>query len=189
MLSMLSRNWWVFVLRGVLAALFGILALIWPGATLLTLVLLFGAYALADGVFAVVAGISSYGSNERWWAMLLAGLAGIGIGLLTFFWPGVTAMALLYFIAAWAVIRGVFEIVAAIQMRRVITGEWLMILGGVLSVIFGLLLVIFPGTGALSLILVIGAFAILFGIMLVILGVRLRGMRGESDMARAASRS
>src|SRR3712207_763932 len=113
MLATLARNWWVFVLRGGLGILFGIAAWLWPGLTLAVLIYLFGAYALVDGVFAVAAGIASYGENRRWWAELLVGIAGIVLGILTFVWPGVTALVLLYLIAAWALVTGVFEVAAA----------------------------------------------------------------------------
>jgi len=179
--AMLARNWWVLVLRGVLAGLFGLAAFFWPGLTALVLVSLFGAYALIDGIFAVVAGIQQYGKHERWWAVLLEGIVGILIGLLTFFWPGVTALGLLYFIAAWALVTGVFEIVAAIRLRREIEGEWLLGLSGVASVLFGLLLVIFPSAGVLSVIWIIGAYALLFGVIMIILGLRMRGRGGTVD--------
>ncbi len=179
--AMLARNWWVLVLRGVLAVLFGLAAFFWPGLTALVLVSLFGAYALIDGIFAVVAGIQQYGKHERWWAVLLEGIVGILIGLLTFFWPGVTALGLLYFIAAWALVTGVFEIVAAIRLRREIEGEWLLGLSGVASVLFGLLLVIFPSAGVLSVIWIIGAYALLFGVIMIILGLRMRGRGGTVD--------
>ena len=186
MLTLLERHWWVFALRGLFAVIFGVLALVWPGATLMALVLLFGAYALVDGVFAVVSGIASYGHNERWWAVLLEGVAGIIIGLLTFFWPGTTALVLLYFIAAWAFVTGIFEIVAAIQLRRLIPNEWMMILSGLLSIIFGLLLFVFPGAGALGLIWLIGVYAIAFGILLISLAFRLRGIGREAKTIGAS---
>lgn len=182
MISMLARNWWLLALRGVFSIIFGILAFAWPGLTLLVLIYLFGAYVLVDGIFAVIAGISSYGRNERWWAMLLEGVLGIIVGVLAFIWPITTGLVLLYFIAAWAIVTGIFEIVAAIQLRRVITGEWFMILSGVLSIIFGVLLVIFPRAGALGLTWLIGAYAILFGILFIILAFRLRGMRREAEV-------
>jgi len=187
MLTLMERHWWVFALRGLFAVIFGVLALVWPGATLLALVLLFGAYALVDGVFAVAFGIASYKDNERWWAVLLEGLAGIVIGVLTFFWPNTTTLVLLYFIAAWALITGIFEIVAAIQFRRVITNEWLMILSGIVSIIFGVLLVVFPGAGAVSLMWLIGAYAIIFGILLISFAFRLRGMGQEAQKTDAAT--
>lgn len=181
MLSMLSRYWWAVALRGLFAILFGILALIWPSLTLLTLVYLFGAYVLVDGVFGVINGIQAYGERKRWWLLVLEGLLGIVVGILTFLWPDITALTLLYLIAAWAIITGVLEIVQAIQLRKVIRGELLWIIGGALSVIFGFLLILFPGAGALSVIWLIGVYSILFGILLIILGFRLRGMKGRTD--------
>ncbi len=183
MVSTLTRNWWVFALRGLVAVVFGTLALIWPGQALLALVLLFGAFALADGILAVIAGIASHRYFESWWAMLLRGVGGIVIGLLTFFWPNVTALVLLYFIAAWAVVTGVFEIVVAIHLRRLIAGEWAMILSGLLSILFGVLLFVFPGAGAVALVWLIGVYAIAFGILLIVLALRLRGLRREFETA------
>jgi uncharacterized membrane protein HdeD (DUF308 family) len=185
MFTQFFNKWRLFALRGLLAVIFGILALIWPGLTLQALILLFGAYALVDGIFAVTAGIVSIGSFKRWWAVLLEGVVGILVGLLTFFWPNITGLALLYFIAAWAVVTGVFEIVAAIQLRRVITGEWRMVLSGILSIFFGALLFVFPGAGALSLVWLIGVYAIIFGIALIVLAFRLRGLRSDFETAKA----
>jgi len=128
--------------------------------------------------------IASRGENERWWAVLLEGIARIILGVLTFLWPGTTALVLLYFIAAWALITGIFEIVAAIQLRRVITGEWGMILSGIASIIFGLLLVFFPGAGALGLTWMIGAYAIVFGILLILLAFRLRTPARDGQIYR-----
>ncbi len=179
MLSMLGRNWWVFALRGVIAILFGLLALIWPGLTLATLVLFFGAYALVDGIFSAIAGVASIGNNQRWWAMLLVGLAGIIIGLITLFNPAITAVVLITLIAVWAIITGIFEIVAAIQMRRSINNEWMLILGGILSIIFGVLLFMSPAAGALALVTIIGIFAIVFGVTELILAFRVRSAASE----------
>jgi uncharacterized membrane protein HdeD (DUF308 family) len=186
MLAMLARNWWMLALRGIIAILFGIFALVWPGLTLLVLVLMFGAYALVDGVFAVIAGITSRGRDQRWWAEVLEGIAGILAGVLTVLWPGITALVLLYLIAAWALITGVLEIVAAIQLRRVITGEWLMVLGGIASILFAVALVVFPGAGALGLTWLIGIYAIIFGIVLIVLALRLLSLRGELGPDRQA---
>jgi uncharacterized membrane protein HdeD (DUF308 family) len=186
---MLTRNWWVLALRGVFAIIFGVLAILWPGITLLALIMLFGAYALVDGIFAVIAGIASYGRNERWWAVLLEGIAGIILGVLTFLWPGITALVLVYFIAAWALITGVFEIAAAIWLRKEIEGEWMMVLSGIVSIIFGLFLLVAPGAGALGLTVVIGVYAIVFGILRLMLASRLRKLpRDEQtiDASRAA---
>ena len=186
MFTQFLNKWWLFALRGLLAVIFGILALIWPGLTLQALVLLFGAYALVDGIFAMTAGIVSIGSFKRWWAVLLEGVAGVVIGLLTFFWPTITGLALLYMIAAWALITGIFEIVAAIQLRRLIVGEWMLILGGLLSILFGVLLFVFPAAGAVSVIWVIGIYAIVFGISEIILAFRLYGLRREFEPATKA---
>jgi uncharacterized membrane protein HdeD (DUF308 family) len=176
MLAKFARNWWVFAVRGLVAIVFGILAIAWPLLTLQTLILLFGAYALADGVFSVVAGIAAHERNERWWMMVLEGIAGILIGFMAFLWPGITALVLLYFIAAWAVITGVLEIVAAIRLRRMIENEWLMIIAGAASIVFGLILFVFPGAGALSLVWLIGVYSLAFGILLLVFAWRLRGM-------------
>lgn len=177
MLSMLVRNWWALALRGVFAILFGVMALVWPGLTLATLILLFGAYALVDGIFAVVNGIRSYGERERWWVTLLEGIAGILIGIVTFLWPDLTALTLLTIIGVWAIFTGVTEIVGAIQLRKVIEGEWMYILGGIASVVFGALVILFPGAGALSLTWLIGVYAIIFGALFIILAFRLREMK------------
>jgi uncharacterized membrane protein HdeD (DUF308 family) len=186
MLEKFAYNWWMFAVRGAVAVIFGLLALVWPGQTLLALVLLFGAFALVDGFFAVIAGIAARRYFDRWWAVLLEGIAGIVIGLLTFFWPNITALVLVYFIAAWALITGIFEIVAAIQLRRVITNEWMYILGGLLSILFGILLFVFPGAGAVSLIWLIGIYAIVFGISEMIFAFRLRSLRLEFETAPAS---
>lgn len=178
LLGTLSRNWWMWMLvvRGVVAIRFGIDAWVWPGVTLTVLVTLFGAYALVDGVFALVAGIASSGENRRWWAEVLTGVAGIVLGVMTFVWPGVTALTLLSLIAAWAIVTGVTEIAAAVELRRTIDTESLLRLGGLASVLFGLLLIVFPGSGALGLLWLIGAHAVLFGVLLIALGFRRREM-------------
>jgi uncharacterized membrane protein HdeD (DUF308 family) len=174
-LVILARNWWALVLRGVLAVIFGILAIVFPGITVEALVILFGAFALVDGVFAIVAAVRAAERKRSWGALVLEGIAGIALGILTFFWPGVTAFALLYLIAAWAFITGVFEIAAAIRLRREITGEFWLGLAGVASIAFALLVVIFPGSGAVAIVWAIGVYAILFGALLIGLGLRLRG--------------
>jgi uncharacterized membrane protein HdeD (DUF308 family) len=176
MLNTLTKNWWTFLLRGAIAIVFGILALIWPAQAKLALVLLFGAYALMDGMFSVFAGIASYQLFNRWWVMVLEGVTGILVGVLTFVWPNITALALLYIIAAWAIITGIFEIVAAIQFRHVITGEWALIVSGLLSVLFGGLLFVFPAAGTVSLVWLIGIYAIGFGILMTVFAFRLHGL-------------
>lgn len=188
MVIVLARNWWALVLRGLFAVLFGIMALAWPGITLGALVLLYGAYALADGVFAIAAVMAGRTGGRPWWSLLVEGLVGIAVGIMTFAWPGITALVLLYLIAAWAFVTGIFEIVAAIRLREEIRGEWLLALSGILSVLFGLALVIWPGAGAVALVWVIGAYAIAFGALLIALGFRLRSWsRRESIRATSPS--
>ena len=177
LLSALSENWWVLLLRGLLAVLFGLIALFLPGMTLTVLVLVFGAYALVEGVFAVVAGIR--GTGGRRWVLIIEGVLGVLAGIVALVWPGITALVLLYVIAFWAIFTGIAEVVAAIALRREIAGEWALILGGVLSVIFGIILAILPGAGLLSLVWLVGLYAILFGIALIVLAFRLRGMGGR----------
>jgi uncharacterized membrane protein HdeD (DUF308 family) len=176
MVFVLARNWWALALRGLFAILFGIAAFAWPGITLGALVLLYGAYALIDGVFAVAEAVVGRTEGLPWWALLLEGVAGIAVGVLTFAWPGITAIVLLYLIAAWAVVTGAFEIAAAIRLRREIRGEWLLALSGVLSIAFGVALVVNPGAGALAVIWLIGAYAIAFGALMLALAFRLRGV-------------
>jgi uncharacterized membrane protein HdeD (DUF308 family) len=171
----LARNWWALVLRGLFAVLFGIMAFAWPRLTLEVLVLLFGAYALVDGVFAIAAALVGRPRGMPWWALLVEGLIGVAVGIVTFVWPGITALVLLYLIAAWAVLTGVFEIVAALRLRKEIRGEWLLALSGILSVLLGVALVIRPGAGALALVWLIGAYAIASGVLLIALGIWLRG--------------
>src|SRR4051794_12745287 len=171
----LSRNWWAVSLRGLAGILFGIITFVSPGISLAALVLLFGAYAFADGVLAIVTAVRRRGT-DRWWLLLLEGVVGIAAGIVTLLWPGITAIALLYLIAAWALVTGAFEIAAAIRLRRVITGEWLLALSGVLSIALGVLLVLWPGPGVLALVIWIGAYALVFGVLLVALGIRLRAV-------------
>jgi uncharacterized membrane protein HdeD (DUF308 family) len=184
MLETLTRHWWAVVLRGVAAVLFGLMALIWPGITLLVLVALFGAYALVDGLFALGSAIFGGGNTagSRVW-LAVEGVAGIVAGIMTFFWPGITTLVLLWLIAAWALVTGVFEIVAAIRLRREIQGEWLLALSGALSVVFGIMLMVWPAAGALALVILIGLYAILFGVVLIWLGLRLRRRRAEQPAA------
>ena len=174
MLESLARYWWLLVLRGLIAILFGVLAYLRPGITLTTLVLFFGAFALVNGIFAVIAAVGGRKSNEHWWVLLLEGLLGILLGVLTWRAPGITALALVFYIAAWALVTGVLEIVAAIRLRKEIEGELWLGLSGLLSVGLGILLMIGPGAGAIALLWMIAAFAIVFGVSLVLLGFRVR---------------
>jgi uncharacterized membrane protein HdeD (DUF308 family) len=168
----LARHWWVIGLRGLAAILFGVLAFVWPGMTLAVLVLLFGAYALADGVLTLLAALR--GGVQHRIVMLVEGVVSVLAGLAAFVWPGLTALVLLYIIAFWAIVTGVLEIVAAIRVRRAISNELGLVIGGVLSVVFGVVLLIAPGAGALAVIFLIGAYAVVFGIALLGLAWRLR---------------
>ncbi|HZS03295.1 MAG TPA: HdeD family acid-resistance protein [Blastocatellia bacterium] len=170
-LDAFAKNWWVLLVRGILAVLFAIMAFTFPGLTLVTLVLLYGVYALADGLTAIWVG----GQARAWWFVLL-GVLGVFVGICTFIYPGITAVALLYLIAAWAVVRGVFEIVTAIQLRKEISNEWLLIAAGILSVLFGVALVANPAAGALAMVWIIGAYAFIFGMVVIVLAFRLRGL-------------
>ncbi len=189
MTDTLIRNWWAVGLRGLCALLFGIVVFFWPGISLLALVFLFGFYVLADGVLAIVSAIRAADRKRQWWPLLLQGIVSIAAGIIAFIWPGITALALLYLIAAWAIVTGIFEIVAAMQLRKEIEGEWLLALGGIASVVFGVLLVGFPGAGALAVVWIIGAYSMLFGILLMVLAFRLRQQNGDRSpgaTARAA---
>ena len=179
MLEMLSRYWWAFVVRGIVAILFGILAYAWPGITLATLIIFFGAYVLIDGILLVIKTIGKWGVREDRWFLLLEGLLGIGIGVITFVAPGITAIVLIFYIAAWGLATGVLEIAAAVRLRKEIQGEGWMILSGIASILFAILVMFFPGAGALGLLWLIAAYAIIFGVMLVILGLSLHGHRSR----------
>ena len=178
-LPMVAGNWWALLLRGIAAVLFGLAALFWPGLTLYVLVIFFGAYVLVDSVFAIAAGIR--GSGGRGWLLLAEGVLGVLAGLVALFWPGISALVLLYVIAAWAIFTGILKVVMAISLRREIENEWLMILSGVLSVVFGVVLGALPGVGLLSLVWLVGIYALIFGVALIVLGFRVRGHRRENS--------
>lgn len=175
----LARNWWVVALRGVAAIVFGILAMLWPGITLAVLVIFYGAYALVGGIFAVMAAFMGGGAG-RWWALLLNGILGIAVGIITFAYPGITELALLYVVAAWAFLTGVCEIVAAIQLRKVIVGEFWLILSGLISIVLSVFLIARPVAGLVAIAWTIGLMSILVGITLLALGFRLRAWHQRS---------
>jgi uncharacterized membrane protein HdeD (DUF308 family) len=171
-------NWWLLALRGLLAVLFGVLAFVWPGVTLITLVWLFGAFALLNGILSLVLAAKAPKGFPKVGSLILGGLLGILAGLLAFVMPGITALGLLILIAAWAIMTGVMDLVAAVRLRKIITNEWLLILAGIASVAFGILLLFQPAVGALALIWWIGAWAIVLGILLMIVAFRLRNWKG-----------
>ena len=170
----LSRNWWVLLLRGLAAITFGILAWLLPEISLAVLVLLFGAYTLAAGILGVWTAIAGRKEHEHWCVLLLWGLTGVGVGILTFLVPGVTALVLLFYIAIWEVATGILEVVVAIRLRKEINGEWLLVLGGLASVLFGVIIMARPGAGALALLWLIATYAVIFGVILVILAFKVR---------------
>ena len=173
MVHALAKNWWLLLLRGIAAIVFGVLAFAWPGLTLLTLILFYGAFALVDGVLAIVAAVTGGAPAPRWW-LAIVGLFGVAAGLLTFLMPGLSALVLLFFIAGWAIATGMLQIVGAIQLRKEIDNEWLLIFGGVVSVLFGIGMMLAPGAGALALVWVIGIYAVITGVVLVALALRLK---------------
>ena len=177
MILLYSRSWSGLLVRGLAAIAFGVLSLIWPELSLQVLVILLGAYFLLDGIVSVVAAVRWRKSHEAWWLLLLDGVFGIAFGIVAFAWPGITALALLFLLAAWAILTGILEIVAAVRLRKVLEGEWLLGLSGVLSVLFGVGIALFPGAGALALIAFIAAFAILYGVLLTALALKVRKLR------------
>jgi uncharacterized membrane protein HdeD (DUF308 family) len=185
LLQAASKHWWLVLLRGIAAIVFGVLAFVWPGATLLTLVVFFGAYALIDGVLALAAAAAGRGGSVPLWWLIISGILGIAAGVVTFVWPGMTTLILIVFIGAWSLARGVFEIIDAIRLRKQIENEWTLALMGALSVLFGLAVLIAPGAGALALIWVIGAYAVVLGILLVALAIRLKRRAGVTAASKA----
>src|SRR5262245_8299463 len=171
---LLASNWWALAIRGVVAILFGVLTFFWPAITLAVLALLFCAYAMVAGIFNIVSAIRGGHGHERWWVLLLEGVVSLAAAAVTFLWPGITVLAFVYVLGAWAVITGVLEFAAAIRLRKHITGEWLLALAGIASVVFGFLLIFWPFTGAIVVAWWIGAYSIVFGALMLALSFRLR---------------
>ncbi|MFC4008115.1 HdeD family acid-resistance protein [Nonomuraea purpurea] len=168
----ISRTWWLLLVRGIAAIIFGILAWVWPAITLLVLVIIFGVFALLSGVFALVAGFR-HGEQSRVW-LIVSGIIGILAGIVALVWPGITSLALLFIVAFWAILAGISEIVAGIHLRKAIEDEWMLIVGGILLVLFGIILLLWPGAGLLSLVWLLGFFAILYGIAMAVLAFRVK---------------
>ena len=179
LLDDVSRGWWVILLRGIVGVIFGILAFASPVVTLLALVFVWGAYAIVDGALALYLMVQAGRQDRTWWPYLLEGMVGILAGVMAFAWPEITAFALVLLIAAWAIVTGVVEIVAAIDLRKQIRHEWLLALSGVLSIVFGTLIVLQPDAGALVVVWLLGAYALVFGGVLIGLAFRVRGLRRE----------
>ena len=178
--DLISRTWWVLALQGACALAFGILALLWPDITLLWLVALFAAYALIAGVMTVVGVVRNRRREEYWWLLLLLGLSSIAAGVIAVLHPDLTALVLVLLIGANALVNGVLHIALAIQLRKVIRGEWLMVAAGIVSIVFGILVFLFPGAGALALVWLISAYAILIGILLLAVALRARALAKAS---------
>ena len=179
MVETFRANWWVLALRGLIAVLFGVLAFMWPKATLLTLVLFFGAFALVNGVLSLVLAAKTPKGYPKVGSLIVGGMLGILAGLFTLVMPGITALGLLILIAAWAIVTGVMELVAAVRLRKIITNEWLLVLAlGIASVAFGIILLLQPAAGALALVWLIAAWAVVFGILLMIVAFRMRNWKG-----------
>jgi len=180
MVNSLARNWWLVVLRGVLAILFGVLAFVWPAVTLLTLIVMFGVYAIVDGLVAIGTSFSRAKDSPRWWVFLVEGVINIGAGVIALLWPGLATLVLVYMIASWAVITGILEIAAAVRLRDEISNEWVLGLGGFVSIVLGVLLFLQPAAGGLAIVWIIAGYALIFGVLLVILGFRLRSWRAPN---------
>lgn len=172
-LAVLQENWWAIALRGLIGIVVGTITFVMTLPTMIALIWLFGAYVFLDGLFNLVS-VWRQGRTRPWWAMVFEGVLGIGVGIISFLWPGITALALVYLVAAWALATGVLEIVAAIRLRKEIEGEWMLALSGVLSLALGVLFIIAPDVGAVSLVWLWGAYTATFGILLIWLGFRLR---------------
>ncbi|MFE3452902.1 HdeD family acid-resistance protein [Nonomuraea sp. NPDC059194] len=173
-MEQLASTWWLILIRGICAVIFGILAIIWPGITIWVLVIFFGAYALVNGIFSVISAFRHNVESRAW--LIISGIIGILAGIVAFVWPAITTLALLYVIAFWAIFTGIAEIIAGIRLRKIIDNEWMLIIGGLLSVVVGVLLLIWPASGALALTWLIGAFAIIYGITIIILSTRVKSL-------------
>lgn len=186
MTDSLMQSWWILALRGVFAILFGVLAFLWPGITLLTLVALFAAYALLGGVASIAGAVANRRRDEDWWMPLLTGLVGVGAAVISVMRPGLTALVFVLLVGAHALVTGVLDIAFAIRLRKLIHDEWLLILSGIASIVFGALVFLFPSTGALALIWLISLYAVLTGALMLGLSLRLRthGIASENRTER-----
>jgi uncharacterized membrane protein HdeD (DUF308 family) len=183
MLDLLSRKWWVLLLRGVAFIALGVIAMMWPGIPMASLVVLFAAFSLIDGAASVILGMRGEADGTVWWTMILLGVLALAAGIVAFAWPGLTLIVLLSIIASFAIVRGVFEIVAAIRLRKLIDDEWVLGLSGAASIVFGVLLFARPKAGLLVIAIMIGAFMMAVGVMSVALALRLRKVQHKLTAA------
>ena len=182
MITLWIGKWWIWLVRGIAAIIFGALALLMPGITLEVLILFLAAFLLVDGAFNIFASLSHYKDAKYWWLVLLEGIVSILIGVTTLIWPQITVIALLFLVVFWALVNGIFRIIAAIQLRKHIKGEWLLVFSGVFSVLFGVLLLIWPGRGLLILIWMLGFYAVIFGILFILLAFKVRKIRANTEV-------
>jgi uncharacterized membrane protein HdeD (DUF308 family) len=188
MKELLMQSWWMLALRGVIAILFGILAILWPGLTLLLLVAMYAAYAIVTGVVSLIAAVKNRDSDKGWWLILLLGLISIGAGAIAVFYPDLTALALVLVMGANALITGVLDIAVAIRLRKVVRGEWLLVLTGLASIVFGVLVLMFPGAGAFALVWLISFYAVFTGTLLLTLAFRVRTWaRGTNNVGNLSA--
>jgi uncharacterized membrane protein HdeD (DUF308 family) len=173
MIAVLAKNWWAVGIRGIIGILFGLVALFLPGATMLSLVLVFAAYAFVDGVFAIVSAVRAARERERWGYLLLEGIVDIAAAAVAVLWPGITVVAFVFVVAFWAIFTGVLELMAAFRLDFIDGRGWL-IFGGIVSVLYGVLLIVAPMIGAVVLTWWLGAYALVFGVCLVVLAFKLR---------------
>jgi len=188
MFNLMTRYWWTVALRGLVAVLFGLSAFLWSDITLQVLIALFGAFVFLDGVFTLIVAISSRNIHSRWWAILLQGGISVLVGIIAIAWPEVTAVAMLYVVAFWAIAIGVLELLAGISLHKQIDGGWLLASCGALSLLFGLTLLVWPNAVLTSLIWLIGAYAIFFGALLIVFGFKLRKLDGTIASTEYAMR-
>jgi uncharacterized membrane protein HdeD (DUF308 family) len=173
MLDNLARNWWALALRGVAAIVFGLATLLWPGITLWVLVLFFAAYMLVDGIFAIVTGLRAAQYHRRWWPLILEGVADFVAGAVALLWPRLALLGFIYVTAVWAILSGIALLIAALRLHRAY-GEVTLILGGLVSIAWGILVVVWPIAGELALAWWIGAYALLFGVFMLTFALSLR---------------
>ncbi|HEX6270096.1 MAG TPA: HdeD family acid-resistance protein [Anaerolineales bacterium] len=182
-----ARNWRLVVLRGILAILFGVMAFGWPSMTWIILIMMFGVYTLADGLVALGTGLSRTNGSPRWWTVLLEGVLSLAAAVVALLWPEIIALIMVFVIAGWAVLTGILEIVAAIRLRAEIKNEWLLALGGLVSIALGVFLFFQPVTGGIAIIWTLAAYAMIFGVLLIALGLRLRDRIMSGDLRRLHS--
>lgn len=178
--QILRDNWWVLLIRGIAAILFGIIALAMPGLTAYVLVIAFGAYTLVDGIMAIYLGFKRRGNDDAWWTWIIDGILSIVIGLVAMIWTSATAVVFIIWIAAWAIVVGIMRIIAAIRLRKEIEGEWALILSGLLMIIWGVLIAMTPAAGLLSIAWLLGIFSFMVGVMMVVLAFRARRLPAQA---------